>query len=281
VARRRRSRTRERRIGWPTFVVLALVVLAVTVALRDGAGGSDRMRGTAGDLRDGLAAAVRGALDGADPTPGPGPADAGDGQSLGALETGLTPQQAAAALADLTVGPATLPGTDDYDRDDYGDRWQDVDGNGCNQRDDVLLRDALPGSAVVQEQGPCPHDVTAGSWEEPYTGTRLTFDDLKDPEQAQALSIDHVVPLAEAHRSGASAWSEERRTEFANDLDGLVVADGAVNSDKGDSDPSRWRPPDEAAWCAYAVAWIDVKATWSLSVDTDEVAALEDMLERC
>lgn len=237
--------------------------------------------GAAADvLRAQVTDAVRGAVDDASPT-APGSSSADGGAALGNLEPGLTPEQARAALANLTMGPPTLPGTGDYDRDDYGARWTDVDGNGCNQRDDVLLRDAVAGSAVVQEQGACPNDVVAGSWEEPYTGALLTFDDLKDPEQAQALPIDHVVPLAEAHRSGASAWSAERRTEFANDLGGLVASDGSANSDKGDADPSRWRPPNEGVWCAYALVWIDVKAEWSLAVDTAEVAALQEMLDRC
>lgn len=261
--------------------MIAVIAIGATVLLRGDTGGAAQVRATADDLRAQVTDAVRGAADGASPT-APGPTSgAADGSVLGTMASGLTPEQAKAALADLTVGPATLPGTVDYDRGDYGEPWQDVDGNGCNQRDDVLLRGALPGSAVVEEQGTCPHDVVAGSWEEPYTDALLTFDDLKDPEQAQALSIDHVVPLAEAHRSGASAWPEERRAEFANDLDGLVAVDGSANAEKGDSDPSTWRPPDEAVWCVYALVWIDMKDEWSLSVDTAEVRALQDMLNRC
>jgi hypothetical protein len=32
------------------------------------------------------------------------------------------------------------------------------------------------------------------------------------------VDIDHLVPLAEAWRSGAGKWTTSRRTEFANDL---------------------------------------------------------------
>jgi hypothetical protein len=126
---------------------------------------------------------------------------------------------------------------------------------------------------VVEEQGGCPNDVLAGTWDDPYTGAVLEFDDLKEPDQAQAVTIDHVVPLAEAHRSGAAGWPADRRTAFAKDLDGLVAADGATNSDKSDSDPSRWRPPDESAWCAYALVWVEVKDEWSLAVDAREAEA--------
>ncbi|MGF1646566.1 MAG: HNH endonuclease family protein [Kineosporiaceae bacterium] len=260
---------------------MALVAGGTVLVLRDD-GAVARLRAAGGALAGEVSDAAAGALDGPQPAPGAsGTGETNPGRSLGGLEPGLTPEQAEAAVAALTVEPETLPGTGDYDRDDYGERWQDVDGNGCNQRDDVLLRDARPGTAVVEEQGDCPHDVVAGSWDDPYTGAVLAFDDLKDPDQAQAISIDHVVPLAEAHRSGASEWPAAQRAEFANDLDGLVAADGSVNSDKGDSDPARWRPPDDAAWCDYALVWVTVKDQWSLAVDAREAAALRDMLARC
>ena len=71
-------------------------------------------------------------------------------------------------------------GSGGYFRDAFGRAWADVDGDGCNQRDDVLLRDAVSGSVRVQRQGRCDHDVLAGTWVDPYTGARLRFTDLKD-----------------------------------------------------------------------------------------------------
>jgi uncharacterized protein DUF1524 len=187
--------------------------------------------------------------------------------------------RAARLLDDLPRAPRTWHGPS-YDRDAFGTPWADVDGNGCNQRDDVLLRDAVPGSTTVARQGGCDHDVLAGEWADPYTGRTLRFDDLKDPGQAQAIQIDHVVPLAEAWRSGAADWSASRRRAYANDLPGLLAADGPTNAAKSDDDPAAWRP--RAAYqCAYATRWIAVKSQWSLTVDQSEIAALEDMLDRC
>jgi hypothetical protein len=175
---------------------------------------------------------------------------------------------------------ARQPRVPAYDRDAFGEAWSDTDGNGCNQRDDVLLRDAEPGSTRVQQQGRCPHDVLAGTWTDPYTGRELELDDLKDPAQAQAVQIDHVVPLAEAWLSGAADWSDDRRLAYANDLDALVAADGPTNASKGADDPAAWRP--RAAYqCAYAVRWVQVKDAWDLAVDASERAALADMLDRC
>ena len=128
-----------------------------------------------------------------------------------------------ASAADSAKALAVLPtiarsnGDSEYRRESFGRPWHDVDGNGCNQRDDVLLRDAVPGTARSVRQGACGHDVIAGTWLDPYTGISLTFSDLKEPAQAQAIQIDHLVPLAEAWVSGASSWSAEQRERYAND----------------------------------------------------------------
>ncbi len=134
--------------------------------------------------------------------PAPGPSHGASG--LG----GLAPVGAHRALRyldTLPVRPET--GAAEYDREGhFGEAWADVDGNSCNQRDDVLLRDAVSGSARVGTQDGCDHDVLAGAWRDPYTGHMLRLDDLKDQAQAQAVTIDHVVALLEAYQSGAARW---------------------------------------------------------------------------
>jgi hypothetical protein len=185
----------------------------------------------------------------------------------------------AAALDRLVVRPRPR-GTEGYRRDAFGSAWVDTDHDGCNQRDDVLLRDAVPGSVQVQRQGGCDHDVLAGTWHDPYTGRTLTFTDLKDLHQAEAIQIDHVVPLAEAWVSGARSWAEARRVRFANDLDELLAVDGPTNMGKGDGDPAAWRPR-KAYQCAYARRWIAIKARYALAVDPAEKTALGQMLGYC
>lgn len=197
--------------------------------------------------------------------------------ALGRLQPAIDAGQALVVLAGLPVSAELLVG---HDRDSFGAAWTDVDANGCNQRDDVLLRDAVPTTARTAPQGACDHDVIAGSWLDPYTGRMLTFDDLKDEAQAQAIPIDHLVPLSEAHRSGAAGWTPERRLAFANDLGNLVAVGGSANSAKGDGDPPRWLPPDLVR-CAYATAWVDVKSRWLLTVDAAERAVLSDLLAGC
>lgn len=104
--------------------------------------------------------------------------------------------------------------------------------------------------------------------------------DAKEPSQAQAVQIDHIVPLSEAWSSGAFAWRPERRMRFANHLAGLLASNGPTNASKGDDDPAAWRPR-KGFQCEYAARWIGVKARWGLDVDQSEVRALEEMLGYC
>ena len=93
-----------------------------------------------------------------------------------------------------------------------------------------------------------------------------------------------MVPLAEAHFSGAWQWSSSRKSSYANDLvhpEALTAVSASSNRSKGSRDPSEWRPPDRSVWCRYAVDWVTVKAAWGLSADRAEVRALEEMLDTC
>lgn len=171
-------------------------------------------------------------------------------------------------------------GESNYERDRFGEPWADIDDDGCNQRDQVLLRDARKGTVKVARQGSCDHDVLAGTWDDPYTGQTLTFTDLKDPQQAQALQVDHVVPLSEAWKSGADAWTDQRREQYANTLSVLLAVDGPANMSKGDQDPASWRPR-KAYQCTYAIRWIKIKHAWALSIDAPEKRALRQMLDFC
>ncbi len=178
----------------------------------------------------------------------------------------------------LRVAPRRPPVA--YVRGAFGSAWLDTDGNGCNQRDDVLLRDAVPGTVRYARQGRCDHDVLAGTWLDPYTGRPLVLTDLKDVRQAEAIQIDHLVPLAEAWASGASRWDDGRRSQFANDLAELLAVDGPTNASKGDDDPAAWRPR-KVFQCTYAVRWIGTKSRWRLTADRPEKRALRQMLGYC
>jgi len=175
------------------------------------------------------------------------------------------PGQAGAQLATLTVaGGLSMAG---YSRDRFH-IWAAQGGN-CDTRDVVLKRD---GQGVAAD-GNCK--ITKGSWTSPYN--------LKSYSDPLQLDIDHVVPLANAWKSGAKSWTDVQRTDFANDLTRpqLLAVDASDNRSKGDQDPSTWKPPNQAFWCTYATDWITVKAYWKLTVTAAEKAALTTMLDSC
>ncbi len=187
--------------------------------------------------------------------PGDGPSGASAGDPAGAR----------GELATLTVGaPQSMSG---YSRARFP-HWIDQ-GGGCNTRDLVLKRQ---GQGVVAT-APCK--ITHGTWLSPYDNRTYT-----DP---QKVDVDHVVPLANAWRSGANGWTETRRQDFANDLTHpqLLAVAVAQNRAKGDQDPSQWKPPNHDYWCRYAEDWIAVKHFWALTVTAAEKTALTDMLETC
>ena len=149
--------------------------------------------------------------------------------------------------------------------------WGDADGDGCDTREEVLIAEAIRLRGVTASCGPVD-----GAWLSWFDGRTLT--DARDVE------IDHLVPLAEAHRSGAARWPDDGKHAFADDLSSphsLAAVSAESNQDKRDSDPADWRPPDPAAWCRYARNWIDVKLKWGLAADEAEASALREMLVTC
>lgn len=181
-----------------------------------------------------------------------GPTASGDGPSL--------------VIADIPVVTLT------YNRDDWP-HWMDADGDCQDTRAEVLIEESqMP--VLFREFGRCT--VDSGMWISSYTGAVNT--------KASELDIDHLVPLANAHRSGGWRWSVADKARFANDLsdpDHLSSVPASVNRSKGDQGPESWRPTNRTAWCRYARAWIRIKRAWALSATTQEWSALQLMLATC
>jgi hypothetical protein len=155
----------------------------------------------------------------------------------------------------------------------FGQAWTDVDGNGCDQRDDVLHRDLTD----VRDREGSDCVVVAGTLADPYTGTTVPF----AKAQADRVQIDHVVPLAAAWAQGASRWTAQRRQAFANDLGNLVATTAGPNESKGDDTADEWTPPNTAYSCAYARVVVTVKQRYDLTVTDPEAGALRTLLASC
>ncbi|MGW1836335.1 HNH endonuclease family protein [Streptomyces sp. BBFR2] len=157
--------------------------------------------------------------------------------------------------------------SDGYSRDKFP-HWITQEG-ACNTREVVLKRDGTD----VKTDDKCA--AVSGTWVSPYDDAKWT--------QSSDLDIDHVVPLSEAWKSGASAWTTAHRQEFANDLthSQLVAVTDNLNQAKGDKDPAKWLPPKTSYQCEYARMWIWVKHVYALTADSAEKATLTKLLDGC
>jgi hypothetical protein len=168
-------------------------------------------------------------------------------------------------LSQLRVAPdGSMTG---YSRDKFP-HWITISGS-CNTRETVLKRD---GTNVVTDSS-CA--ATSGSWYSPYDGATWSA--------ASDVDIDHIVPLANSWRTGASSWTTAKRQQFANDLTNpqLIAVTDNVNQAKGDQSPATWKPPRTTYWCTYAKMWTHTKYRYALTITSAEKSALTDMLNRC
>jgi hypothetical protein len=147
--------------------------------------------------------------------------------------------------------------------------WIDVDKDGCNTRYEVLIAEA-----IVKPKVGARCYLTGGKWRNPYDGKVFT--------NPTGLDIDHMVPLAEAWRSGAWAWTAAQRMDFANDLEdsrSLLAVTASLNRSKGDRDVAAWLPIK--AQCNYISNWIAVKWRFDLTVDPVEGEFLQNKITDC
>ncbi|WP_326649676.1 MULTISPECIES: HNH endonuclease family protein [unclassified Streptomyces] len=180
------------------------------------------------------------------------------------------PAPVSAATARTYLGQLTVAAegsSTGYSRDKFP-HWITQSG-ACNTREVVLKRD---GTNVVQDSS-CA--AVSGSWFSEYDGATWTA--------AADVDIDHMVPLSEAWKSGASSWTTAQRQAFANDLTRpqLIAVTDNVNQSKGDQDPAEWLPSRTSYRCMYARMWVDVKHYYNLKVDSAEKSALQGILNGC
>ncbi len=159
-----------------------------------------------------------------------------------------------------------------YNREEWNS-WIDEDEDCQNTRHEVLQLESFV-SVLFSSDNTCY--VQSGKWFDPYNGEYIYF--------ASDLDIDHFVPLYNVHISGGWQWSEEKKTDFANNItdpDILIAVKNSSNREKSASSPDEWKPTNEFYWCEYAYDWIRIKHEWNLSVTNSEWNALLSMLTTC
>ena len=150
----------------------------------------------------------------------------------------------------------------EYNRDDWGN-WIDEDKNGLNTRHEVLAEESLIKPVISNNK------VIKGKWFDKYTGKYFT-----NPSD---LDIDHLVPLKNAHISGASNWSKKKKNRYYNYLkydNHLIAVSKSANRNKSDKSPVNWLPPNKEYQCEYVREWFKIKTAWGLTIEEgfDEVS---------
>ena len=205
------------------------------------------------------------------PSPSPIPTTAATPLPTTAVAT--VPASPVTTSTQLSIAVASIPrDIPDYDRDEWR-HWTDEDEDCQDARQEALIAES---DTPVTYKSDEKCKVASGSWVGPYTGESFT-----DPAD---LDIDHMVPLANAHRSGGWAWTEDRKRQYANDLSyagHLVATKASANRAKGSKGPDGWKPPERGYWCQYAIDWITIKNAWELTATANEANALAEMLGMC
>ncbi|MFJ5779936.1 HNH endonuclease family protein [Streptomyces sp. NPDC093094] len=204
---------------------------------------------------------------------------------LAVLALALSPVTAAGPAHGVSADPVVLPladavaalplgaeSRDGYTRDAFRHWNAGADPtDGCSTRGEVLIAEAVTAPTVGAR---C--SLTGGTWYSYYDDLTVTA--------ASGLDIDHLVPLAEAWDSGASAWNPDRREAYANDLaqaTSLVAVTAGSNRSKADQDPAQWLPPAPHAACRYASEWTVTKLRWNLTADQKELDRLAKLAAGC
>ncbi|MFK4196462.1 HNH endonuclease family protein [Streptomyces sp. NPDC033754] len=196
--------------------------------------------------------------------------------ALPAAATAAPAAPAAAEVLNLADAVEQIPLADEsrtgYERTKFKHWNTGLDAaDGCNTRSEVLLAEATEAPTIAAG---CK--LSGGEWLSYYDGL-----EVNDPAK---LDIDHMVPLAEAWDSGASAWTAARREAYANDQDAaasLVAVTARTNRSKADQDPAQWMPPLPDAHCRYVGEWTATKLRWGLAADQAEADALTVYAETC
>ncbi|WP_434144120.1 GmrSD restriction endonuclease domain-containing protein [Leucobacter sp. gxy201] len=155
----------------------------------------------------------------------------------------------------------------------FGKRWLDADGNGCDTRNDILRRDLTD----LAMQGRCK--VVLGTLHDPYTGATIDF--VRGDTTSALVQIDHVVALSDAWQKGAQQLAQEQRVALANDPLNLLAVDGGANAAKGAGDAATWLPKHKSARCDYVARQVSVKAAYGLWVTQAEHDAMARVLGGC
>jgi hypothetical protein len=95
------------------------------------------------------------------------------------------------------------------------------------------------------------------------------------------LDLDHIVPLKFAHGHGGDNWSRERKKQFANDYNNLLLVNASLNRQKGAKGLDEWLPPKQSYRCEYIARFNSVMVKYELSYIPSEQRIINRMVKAC
>ncbi len=155
---------------------------------------------------------------------------------------------------------------------------------------------ALLGLSVAPEAECSEGAVSSSAWAgqqeqiaELHEGLLSPYDGIVFPN-FHYVQIEHIVARKEADESGMCSRGEEARTAFAADLLNLTLAPGSLNASKGDGDAHDIQEAEASLFrdnltphgrCWWAAQSVRVKSKYSLTVNSEEKAAMQSLLDAC
>ena len=142
----------------------------------------------------------------------------------------------------------------------------------------------------IEKENRCSHYNRSKDYAYPQTIENKIVESLKNriycPYSGQFFKsiretdIEHIVSLSEAHDSGLCSADGKTKNSFASDIRNLTLASPTLNRDeKSGHDASGWIPEKNKCWFAQKV--IEVKKAYDLTVDSEELVALEKIISKC
>jgi hypothetical protein len=156
-----------------------------------------------------------------------------------------------------------------YDRSDWP-HWSDDDRDCQDTRHEILIQTSTK-PIEFKTENEC--NVLSGEWYDPYSGDMFTI--------SKDLDLDHIVPLKFAHGHGADKWSRERKKQFANDYDNLLLVNASLNRQKGAKGLDEWLSPNQSYRCEYITRFNSVMAQYELSYIPSEKRIINRMVNAC
>ena len=183
-------------------------------------------------------------------------------------------QQEYTALEKSISSLKTRKSTDaipEYDRSSLPTDWRDLDGNGCNTREDVLKNNLRK---YARFDG-CK--VTSGTLYDYYNGKILKYD--KNVDAGGGIQIDHIVAIGNAWISGGYEWANDAWITYINDNNVLIPTASSTNREKSDKDITEWQPANFNFICAYMKKQVEIKNNYNLTVTAEEKVTFKNILQ--